>query len=71
MPRQAHIFRGSTRLHRGWYDPETRTVELEFLDGAHVAYRMVPASVWRDLTNARSAGRYVSQVLEKYPYEKR
>lgn len=71
MKREAHKFTGSTRIRRGWYEKTTRTVELEFLDGVHVLYREVPAAVWMDLKDARSAGRFVTEVLDRYPYRVR
>lgn len=71
MPRQEHVFKGSTRIGRGWYDPDTRTVEIEFRDAAHVVYREVPKNVWDGLIRSKSAGRYVSQVLERYPFRRR
>lgn len=71
MARLAHRFRDSARISRGWYDPDLRTVELEFPDGAHVVYRNVPRSVWDDLTRAESPGRYLREVLEKYPFRRR
>lgn len=71
MSRLAHSFGGSTRLRRGWYDPDTMTVELEFSDYAHVLYRGVPRSVWDALLDAKSAGRFVTQILERYPFQRR
>jgi hypothetical protein len=59
-------------LRYGWYHEETLTVELEFRrDHAHVVYRNVPKKVWTDLIASKSAGRYVSEVLERYPFRRR
>lgn len=71
MTRLAHVFKGSTRIGRGWYDPDTKTVEIEFRDAAHVLYREVPREVWDGLVRSKSAGRYLSRVLERYPYRRR
>lgn len=71
MARLAHTFRHSSRIRRGWYSVETQTVELEFPDGAHVVYRNVPRSVWNDLVGAASPGRYLTEILERYPYRDR
>ena len=71
MARLAHTFRHSSRIRRGWYSPETKTVELEFPDGAHAVYRNVPRSVWDGLVGAESPGRYLAEILERYPFRSR
>lgn len=60
-------FAGSSRLTRGWYDPDNQRVELEFVDGHHHVYDLVPAEVWEDLKRAGSPGRFVTDVLDRYP----
>jgi KTSC domain len=71
MARIEHVFKGSARIGRGWYSEDTQTIELEFPDGAHVVYRNVPPTVWADLVASDSPGRYLADVLERYPFRRR
>jgi len=63
-----HTFKDSSRVARGTYDTERTEIELEFQDGGRATYRQVPKSVWDELVTASSAGRYINDVLNSYPY---
>lgn len=65
--RQRTTFAGSSWLTQGWYDPESQRVELEFVDGHHHVYEMIPADVWERFKRAGSPGRFVTEVLDRYP----
>ena len=60
----------STAIASAGYETETGTLEVEFTSGAVYRYRLVPASVWRELRAAPSAGRYFSErIRDRYPAE--
>lgn len=62
----------STNLRAVGYDPDTRTLEIEFLNGGLYRYSGVPASVHADLMSASSHGSYFDANIKKasYPYQK-
>lgn len=69
MARLVRSFPESTRISRGWFDPDKKLLELEFRrDGARIEYLGVPAAVWAGLLETKSPGRYVSDVLGRYRY---
>lgn len=71
MTREERVFRGSTRISRGTYDPDTKVLELVFRrDRAKVQYLDVPATVWAGLLDANSPGLYVTTVLERFKYRR-
>jgi hypothetical protein len=71
MTREARSFRSSSRIRYGRYDPDTKVLELTFRrDGARVEYLNVPSSVWAGLIDAKSPGRYVTEVLETFRYRR-
>lgn len=45
------------------YDPESKTLELEFSDGSLYEYYAVPAAIHRRLMEADSIGRFVNRFL--------
>lgn len=53
------------------YNPDTLTLELEFIDGEVYRYSKVPPSVYLDLMNAKSKGLFFNtRVKGVYEYEK-
>lgn len=71
MTREERVFRGSTRISRGSYDPDTKVLELVFRrDRVRVQYLDVPSFVWTGLLDSKSAGRYVTSVLDRFRYRR-
>ena len=62
----------SSHLSSLGYDPETRTLEVEFLDGSVYEYSHVPEQVYRGLMAASSHGGYFDEHVKKggYAYRK-
>jgi KTSC domain len=62
----------SSNLRAVGYDPATRVLEVEFLDGGAYQYSGVPASVYAGLMSASSHGSYFDQHVKKagYPYRR-
>ena len=59
----------SSDLHSVGYDPESQTLEIEFLSGGVYRYSEVPESVYRSLLSASSHGKYFHEYIEgKYSY---
>jgi hypothetical protein len=69
--RDRHTFTGSSRVSYGFYDPATRTVELHFPDGTVVDYFDVPAQTWEAMKKTASVGRFLRDVLERFPFRRR
>jgi hypothetical protein len=70
MTLEARSFKSSSRVRHGKYDPDTKVLELTFRrDGARVRYLNVPATVWAELLDAKSAGRYVD-TLTRFRYQR-
>ncbi|MBX7214349.1 MAG: KTSC domain-containing protein [Thermoflexales bacterium] len=58
----------SSVIRAAGYDPHTKTLEVELLDGHVYVYRGVPAVVYRDLMNAASVGQYFAHFIKTtYP----
>lgn len=62
----------SSNLRAVGYDDETRTLEVEFLNGGLYQYSGVPASKHQGLMAASSKGSYFDVHIKKagYPYKK-
>lgn len=45
------------------YDPDTKTMELEFSDGSLYEYYDVPAAIHRRLMEAESVGRFLNRFV--------
>ncbi len=62
----------SSNLRAVGYDPDTRTLEVEFLNGGLYSYSGVPASVYAGLMSASSHGSYFNVNIKKasYPFKK-
>ena len=54
----------STALAEVSYDPETRTMEVEFRNGRSYTHVGVPQEVYDGLTTAGSAGSYYNAVVK-------
>ena len=62
----------SSNLASVGYDPETKTLEIEFLNGGLYQYFNVPESIYNGLMAASSHGSYFDQYVKKggYRYKK-
>jgi hypothetical protein len=62
----------SSNLRAIGYNPETQTLEVEFLNGGLYRYSGVPSSVHAGLMSASSHGSYNDAHIKKagYPYTK-
>ena len=50
------------------YDPDTNTMDVEFVSGRVYRYFMIPAETFEALTKADSAGRYFNETIrERFP----
>ena len=69
MERQ-HV--SSSNLKAVGYDHETKTLEIEFLNGGLYQYSGVPLSVYQGLKSASSHGQYFDSHIKKggYSYRK-
>jgi len=61
----------SSNLASVGYDPQTATLEVEFLNGSIYQYLSVPESVYNGLINASSKGSYLDQFVKKAGYQYR
>jgi len=53
------------------YDPFSRILEIEFIDGDRYLYFRVPKSVYTSLLGAESRGRYFHQeIKDVFPFRK-
>ncbi|MGH1337283.1 MAG: KTSC domain-containing protein [Aureispira sp.] len=48
------------------YDPNQLTLEVEFLEGIIYRYFDIPASVYLNLVNARSRGRFFNYYIKPF-----
>ena len=63
-------FPGSSNLASASYDPEVENLVIEFQSGQSYLYMNVPASVYRGLQTAPSAGAYFARwIKNRYSYE--
>lgn len=61
----------SSNIESIGYDPNSETLEIEFLNGAIYQYFDVPEHVYQELMNADSHGKYlVSHIKGIYRYSK-
>lgn len=69
MERQ-HV--SSSNLKSVGYNPETKTLEVEFLNGGLYQYYNIPESIYNGLMAASSHGSYFNQYVKKggYTYKK-
>lgn len=58
----------SRRITHMGYEESTATVYVRFTDGTPWRYMRVPPSVWQQFRSSASKGRFISQVLNHYPY---
>lgn len=63
-------FPGSSNLSSASYDPEVENLTVTFNSGRAYTYFNVPASVYRNLQTARSAGEFFARhIRSRYAYE--
>ncbi|XOF34892.1 MAG: KTSC domain-containing protein [Candidatus Electrothrix sp. YB6] len=62
----------SSNLRSVGYDPETSTLEIEFMHGGVYSYSDVPEAEYNGLMSASSHGSYFNANIRKggYPYRK-
>ncbi|THF60454.1 KTSC domain-containing protein [Pseudothauera rhizosphaerae] len=62
----------SSNLRAVGYDPETRILEVEFLNGGLYSYSGVPSSIHPGIMSASSHGSYFEACIKKgsYPCKK-
>lgn len=61
----------SSNLHSVGYDPEGKTLEIEFRSGAVYQYKDVPLNIYRALMAASSKGKYFnSYIRDSYQTDK-
>jgi hypothetical protein len=70
MVTETFVFRNSSNLLDATYDPDVENLTITFSDGSQYEYYNVPASVYRALTQASSAGQYWNRQKGSYSYEK-
>jgi KTSC domain len=59
---------GSTRMQMFSYDERVRHLRVVFRDGTPWVYEDVPYGVYEAMLATPSAGRFVNQVLNHFPY---
>jgi hypothetical protein len=57
---------GSSALEAVTYDETQRTLDVEFRGGGNYRYLKVPASVYRALLKAQSAGAFWNEVKDDF-----
>jgi hypothetical protein len=62
----------SSNLASVGYDVESKTLEIEFLNGGIYQYFSVPVTIYNGLMNASSHGQYFDKNIKKanYRYKK-
>lgn len=61
----------SSNLRSVGYDPQTQTLEIEFRQNTVYQYYKVPETVFQELMNAPSHGKYFSKWIKKtYSYRR-
>jgi KTSC domain len=69
-PLERHPLDSSSLASVG-YDPERHRLQIEFRTGHVYEYQDVPSSVYRELLDAPSAGRFfTSSVRNRFPFRK-
>ena len=58
----------SSNLSSVGYDPDTKTLEIEFLNGGLYQYFDVPLNIYNGLMAASSHGTYFDQYIKKGGY---
>ena len=61
---------GSSRVMSARYDPGNSQIQVYFVDGTPWVYEDVPRSIYDAFITSSSAGRFVNQVLNQYPYRR-
>jgi len=55
----------SSNLDSVGYDPQTRILEIAFLDGSIYQYFDVPENIYKGLMNASSHGSFLDRYVKK------
>jgi hypothetical protein len=63
----AHRFVGSSRVARGWYKPNARTIEVEFVDGVRWEFFDCSLQTWHNFIKTLSPGRFIHDILNRHP----
>ena len=61
------IYVSSSDLKSIGYDPNTSILEIEFKTGAVYQYSSVPYSIYQNLMNSSSKGKYFHSFVKRYP----
>jgi len=62
----ATIYPPRPRTLRASYDPNDRTLRIQFRNGRVYGYYEVPTNVWRDLKAVASTGRFINRRLDPF-----
>lgn len=61
----------SSNISAAGYDPETKTMEVQFANGAKYQYTNVPKEVYEGMWTSESIGKYVREhISSKFKYKK-
>jgi hypothetical protein len=69
MTTEHHHFTSSD-VSEASYDNEKHELTVEFMTGARYLYYEVKPSMWREFTNASSAGSFVHETLHALHYKR-
>ncbi len=69
LPRE-WIYLGSSRVMRARYDDGLQQIHVNFRDGTPWVYEDVPDDIYEMFITAPSAGRFINEVLDRYPYRR-
>jgi hypothetical protein len=58
------------RTQQAAYNPQTRTLRVEFRDGTPWNYYEVEPEIWNRFQKSASPGRFINRVLNDYQYER-
>lgn len=62
----------SSNLKRALYDTETKSLEVEFKNGATYEYEEVPHTIFTRLRMSESQGKYFNtEISKKFKYKKK
>lgn len=62
----ATIFPPRPRTMRASYNPNDRTLRIQFRNGRVYGYYDVPTNVWRDMKAVASTGRFINRRLDPF-----
>ena len=50
------------------YDSDSKTMRIDFRDGATYHYYNVPAEIWQQFKKSASPGKFMNRRMTQYPY---